>query len=303
MSRLAPEFEKRATDLMALYPQRRSALLPLLHVLQEQDGHLSEDGMAHVAELVGILPAEVLSVASFYDMFKLEPVGRYVLGICTNIACMLEGAEELLHHAEERLGVKEGGTTADGLFTLEEVECVAHCDKAPCLQANYRYFGPLNEDGFDQLVDDLGAGRLKDVVPSHGTLIRVRRDRGLQVAPERIVEERRIVAGQIADRAAGEAAAKKATEEREAKAKAEAEKVEKEGIDQLKAERSPDAGVNGGPGDGAEAEPSGAADPAEEGQDAERAAKQATPAAATDVEAKAPEADGKKNTRRRKNKS
>lgn len=184
MSRLAPEFEKRAHDLMALYPKRRSALLPLLHLLQEQDGYLTEDGMEHLAELVGLLPAEVLSVASFYDMFKLEPVGKYVLGICTNIACMLDGAEELLHHAEHRLGIKDGGTTPDGLFTLEEVECVAHCNKAPCLQANYRYFGPLTNETFDVLVDDLAAGRLKDDVPPHGTLIRVRRDTGLQVARE-----------------------------------------------------------------------------------------------------------------------
>lgn len=269
MSRLAPEYEKRATDLMALYPQKRSALLPLLHVLQEQDGHLTEDGMEHLAELVGLMPAEVLSVASFYDMFKLEPVGRYVLGICTNIACMLEGAEDLLHHAEERLGVKDGGTTPDGLFTIEDVECVAHCNFAPCLQANYRYFGPLTNDDFDTLVDDLAANRLKDTVPPHGTLVRVRRSGGLQVPPEQIIEERRIVAGQIADRAAGEELAKKEREERDAKAKAETEKVEKERIDQLEAERAsgestaPDAGKAGGP--------------AEEGQDAERGAKQATP--------------------------
>ncbi len=267
MSRLAPEFEKRAVDLMALYPKPRSALLPLLHVLQEQDGHLTEDGMEHIGELVGLLPAEVLSVASFYDMFQLEPVGRYVLGICTNIACMLEGAEELLHHAEERLGVKHGATTPDGLFTIEEVECVAHCNFAPCLQANYRYFGPLTNDDFDQLVDDLGAGRLKDVVPPHGTLVRVRRDGGLKVAPERIVEERRITAGQIADRAAGEEAIKKAAEERDAKAKAEAEKVDKESVEPLKAGSESPAG-----------------DQVEEGQDAERGAKQATPSA--DIEEK-----------------
>ena len=268
MSRLAPEYEKRAVDLIALYPQKRSALLPLLHVLQEQDGHLTEDGMEHIAELVGLLPAEVLSVASFYDMFQLEPVGRYVLGICTNIACMLEGAEELLHHAEERLGVKDGGTTPDGLFTLEEVECVAHCNFAPCLQANYRYFGPLSNDDFDHLVDDLAAGRLKETVPPHGTLVRVRRSSPLQVPPAQIVEERRIVAGQIADRAAGEELAKREREERDAKANAEAEKVAEAGIDQLKAERAsdgttaPDGGKTGGP--------------AEEGQDAERGAKQAT---------------------------
>jgi hypothetical protein len=239
--------------------------------------------MEHVAELVGLLPAEVLSVASFYDMFKLEPVGRYVLGICTNIACMLDGAEELLHHAEQRLGVKHGATTSDGLFTLEEVECVAHCNNAPCLQANYRYFGPLTNGDFDQLVDDLSAGRLKDEVPPHGTLVRVRRDRGLQVAPERIVEERRITAGQIADRAAGEEAAKKATEERDAKAKAEAETVEKQGIEKVKAVRKSPAR--------AKAEKPGEA---EEGQDAERGAKQATPAA--DVEQKKPRRRKKKDT-------
>lgn len=286
MSRLAPEYEKRATDLIGLYPQKRSALLPMLHVLQEQDGYLSEDGMEHIAELVGLLPAEVLSVASFYDMFKLEPVGRYVLGICTNIACLLDGAEELLHHAEERLGVKDGGTTPDGLFTLEEVECVAHCNFAPCLQANYRYFGPLSNDDFDQLVDDLAANRLKEVVPPHGTLVRVRRSCGLQVSPERIVEERRIVAGQIADRAAGEELAKKEGEVRDAKAKAEAEKVEKEGIDQLKAQRA-------SPAEDDAQKPSDSASPAEEGQDAERGAKQSTPAGEADVE-------GKKRRRRKK---
>jgi hypothetical protein len=116
MARLAPEFEKRVRDLIALYPQPRSALLPALHVLQEQDGHLTEDGMEHVAELVGILPAEVLSVASFYDMFHTEPVGRYVIGICTNIACLLDGAEE--HAADARAHTDE---VAPGLVALEHL--------------------------------------------------------------------------------------------------------------------------------------------------------------------------------------
>jgi len=244
MSRLAPEFEKRALDLMALYPQRRSALLPLLHVLQEQDGHLTEDGMEHVAELVDLMPAEVLSVASFYDMFHVEPVGRFLIGICTNIACMLEGAEELLHHAELQLGIKHGATTPDGLFTLEEVECMAHCNFAPCAQVNYRYFGPLTNDSFDELVDDLAGDRLKDVVPPHGTLVRLRRDGGLRVPPERIVEERRIVAGQIADRAAGEAALKKADEEADAKKEAD-EETGKAGQAKVEEAAAKAAGSNG----------------------------------------------------------
>ncbi|CAA9262406.1 MAG: NADH-ubiquinone oxidoreductase chain E [uncultured Acidimicrobiales bacterium] len=290
MSRLAPEFEKRAIDLMALYPQPRSALLPLLHVLQEQDGHLTEEGMEHVAELVGLMPAEVLSVASFYDMFHAEPLGRFLIGICTNIACMLDGAEELLHHAEQSLGVKHGATTPDGMFTLEEVECVAHCDKAPCAQVNYRYFGPLTNDAFDQLVDDLAADRLKDEVPFHGTLVRVRREGGLRVSPERIAEERRIVAGQIADRAAGEAAAKKATEEADAKKQAdeEAGKAGQAKIDEAAAtaEQSTREGSEQVRDEKAGQQPKAEALGDAEGQDAESGAKAATPAGSADVEGK-----------------
>lgn len=289
--RLAPEFEKRATELMALYPQRRSALLPLLHVLQEQDGHLTEDGMEHVAELVGLMPAEVLSVASFYDMFHAEPLGRYLIAICTNIACMLDGAEELLHHAEQRLGVKHGATTPNGMFTLEEVECVAHCNKAPCAQVNYRYFGPLTNDAFDQLVDDLAADRLTDEVPPHGTLVRVRREGGLRVPPERIAEERRIVAGQIADRAAGEAAAKKATEEADAKKEAdeEAGKAGQAKVDEAAAKAEQPTAEDSGQVKGEKADQQPKAEVlagAEEGQDAEGGAKAATPAGSADVEGK-----------------
>ena len=289
MSRLAPEFEKRAHELMALYPQRRSALLPLLHVLQEQDGHLTEDGMEHVAELVGLMPAEVLSVASFYDMFQMEPVGRYVIGICTNIACLLDGAEELLHHAELRLGVKHGATTPDGMFTLEEVECVAHCNFAPCAQVNYRYFGPLTDESFDSLLDDLAADRLKDVVPPHGTLVRVRREGGLRVPPERIAEERRIVAGQIADRAAGEEAAKKATEEADAKMKAdeEAGKAGPAKVEEAAAKAEEAKAEDAGPARDEKADQQPKAEAlgdAQEGQDAEGGAKSATPSGSADVE-------------------
>ena len=94
--------------------------------------------------------------------------------MCTNIACQLVGGWELLEHAEERLGVKPGGTTADGLFTLEDVECIAACTEAPCLQVNYRYRYKVTNGDFDQLIDDLRAGRLDDEVPPHGTLARVR---------------------------------------------------------------------------------------------------------------------------------
>jgi NADH-quinone oxidoreductase E subunit len=208
MPRLAPDFEKRARDLMALYPKARSALLPLCHLAQEQDGYLTEDAMEHIAELVDLTPAEVLSVASFYDMFHLEPVGTYVVGICTNIACLLNGGEELLHHAEESLGIRHGDTTADGSFTLEEMECIAHCDKAPCLQVNSRYFGPLSNRDFDDLCGELKDGKHKDTVPTHGALIRTRRDGGLRVSPEQIASERSAMTQAQADRAAAVAAEK-----------------------------------------------------------------------------------------------
>src|SRR5947209_6113153 len=120
MARLNPANERRAREIIALYPQPRSALIPILHVAQEQDGWLTPDAMAHIGELLDLSAAEVLGTASFYDMLFTHPVGRHLVSVCTNIACMLNGGFELLEHAEERLGVTAGGTTADGEFTLEE---------------------------------------------------------------------------------------------------------------------------------------------------------------------------------------
>ena len=167
---------------MGLYPQPRSALIPMLHLAQEQDGWLTPDAMVHVAELIGLEPAEVYGTASFYDMLFTRPVGRHLVAVCTNLACLLNGGEELLEHAERRLGVAAGGTTADGEFTLEEVECIAFCGAAPCLAVNWRFFGSLTAEDFDRLVDDLAAGRLADEVPPHGTLSRVRRQTGVQTS-------------------------------------------------------------------------------------------------------------------------
>jgi NADH-quinone oxidoreductase E subunit len=183
VARLTPDNEQRARDLMALYPYSRSALLPILHVLQEQEGYLPEDGMEHVGELLDLEPAEIRGTATFYDMFHFEPVGKYLLAICTNIACMLQGAYRLLEHAEERLGVAPGGTTGDGMFTLEDAECLALCGNAPCMTANWRFFGDVDEERFDTLLEDLQAGRLDAEVPAHGTLNRVRRTVGLLAGP------------------------------------------------------------------------------------------------------------------------
>ena len=174
MARLTRANTELAMEIIGRYPRKRSALIPLLHLAQEQDGWVTEDAMAHLAELVDLTPAEVLGTASFYEMFKLHPVGKYVVNVCTDISCMLLGGFELLEHAEEVLDVKAGNTTADGLFTLEDVECQAACTEAPCLQVNYRYFTSVEAEAFDQLIDDLRAGRLTDDIPEHGTLQRIR---------------------------------------------------------------------------------------------------------------------------------
>jgi NADH-quinone oxidoreductase subunit E len=179
VARLTPDNQRRARDLIALYPYSRSALIPILHILQEQDGYLSEDGMEHVGQLLDLTGAEVRGTATFYDMFHLEPVGKYLVAVCTNIACMLQGAYRLLEHAEDRLGVAPGGTTHDGMFTLEDAECLALCGNAPCVTVNWRFVGDVDLDRFDALIDDLRAGRLDGEIPAHGTLNRVRRNVGL----------------------------------------------------------------------------------------------------------------------------
>ena len=200
---LSPEVLGRARELLALYPHPRSALIPICHLAQEQDGWLRPEAIAEIAELVGLTQAEVVGTASFYDMLKTEPVGRYVVTVCTNIACMLKGAYEVLDHAERTLGTRSGGTSADGMFTLEEAECLADCGRAPACQVNHRFFGDVTPQSFDELVARLRDGSLADEVPPHGTLMRVRRDGGLRVDDATVASERRSMAAAIAARAQG----------------------------------------------------------------------------------------------------
>ena len=180
--RLSAEKERLAVEIIGWFPRPRSALIPLLHLAQEQDGYLTDAAMRHIAELVGATPAEVRGTAGFYEMFRFEPVGRYMVNVCTNISCLISGGKELLGHASQALGVEVGGTTDDGMFTLEEVECIAACTEAPCLQVNYRYRHRTTPDEFDQLIDDLRSGRLSDEIPEHGTLAAVRQS----IPPERL---------------------------------------------------------------------------------------------------------------------
>ena len=190
MSHLSADVLERSKALVALYPEPRSALIPICHLAQEQDGWLRPEAMVEIADLVGVTAAEVQGTATFYDMLHTEPVGTYVVSVCTNIACLLGGALELLEHAESSLGVRAGGTTSDGVITLEESECLADCDRTPCVQVNHRFMGGHTPDSFDQLMTGLRNGSLSDTVPPHGTLVRVRRTVGLQADRAAVAAER-----------------------------------------------------------------------------------------------------------------
>jgi NADH-quinone oxidoreductase subunit E len=132
-ARLSDGARDEIRRLAALYEHRQSALLPALFVAQKEFGYLSPEALDGVAQALDLPPSEVASVASFYSLLYLEPVGRHVIHVCTNLACMLNGCRALVHGLEERLGVAPGGTTADGRFTLRTVECLAACDEAPAM--------------------------------------------------------------------------------------------------------------------------------------------------------------------------
>ena len=183
MTRLNDANVQLAKEIIGRYPRPRSATIPLLHLSQQQNGHVTNAAIAHIAELVGATPAEVLGTCTFYEMFKMEPVGKYLINICGTMSCALMGSEDLLHHAEATLGVKAGGTTPDGLFTLEHAECQAACTEAPNLQVNYRHCHRMTTEKFDRLIDDLRSGRRDDEIPAHGTLARIRQ----QIPADRVV--------------------------------------------------------------------------------------------------------------------
>ena len=127
--------KKRFDELVKRYPERRSALIPILHEVQNEVGYLSPEAIEWVAGFLGLSPADVMSVASFYDMLNLEPVGKHMIYLCQNLTCSLLGAEQLIRHLETRLGIRMGETTPDGLITLKRMECLASCGTAPAIQA------------------------------------------------------------------------------------------------------------------------------------------------------------------------
>lgn len=150
---LAAEAQERIHALADRYERRQSALLPALFVAQEAAGYLPPETLAEVARLLGLPLSEVTSVASFYRLYFLEPVGRHLILLCTNLACALNGSEAIGRHLEERLGIGFGQTTPDGAFTLRASECLAACPLAPMMMVDRERFGPLTPPAVDEVLE------------------------------------------------------------------------------------------------------------------------------------------------------
>ena len=155
-----------AEQVVAKYPQKRSALLPLLHLVQSVDGYVTGRGIDFCAEVLDLTTAEVSGVATFYTQYKRHPNGEYTVGVCTNTLCAIMGGDQIWDEVSEHLGIGHDETTPDGKITLERVECNAACDFAPVVMANWEFFDNQTPESTKTLVDDLRAG--KAVKPSRG---------------------------------------------------------------------------------------------------------------------------------------
>ncbi|HET7345804.1 MAG TPA: NAD(P)H-dependent oxidoreductase subunit E [Acidobacteriaceae bacterium] len=159
----SPELAARFDKLVTLYPVKRSALVPMLLYAQDEVGYLSDPVIAEIAARIGITELEVRNVISYYSLLRTKPVGKYHVQVCTNISCMLRGANQVFDHCKRSLGVENKGVTPDGLFSLEEVECIGACSWAPAAQVNYDYHENLTPESIDKVLADYraksGAGK------------------------------------------------------------------------------------------------------------------------------------------------
>ncbi|MEU8978948.1 NADH-quinone oxidoreductase subunit NuoE [Streptomyces sp. NPDC058467] len=158
--------EADAREIIARYPDSRSALLPLLHLVQSEEGHVTRTGQQFCADMLGLTTAEVAAVATFYSMYRRKPSGDYQVGVCTNTLCAVMGGDAIFEALQDHLGVGNGETTGDGKVTLEHIECNAACDFAPVVMVNWEFFDNQTVDSAKRLVDDLRAGA--QVEPTRG---------------------------------------------------------------------------------------------------------------------------------------
>ena len=153
--KFSDQFESRFAEMLTHYPTKRSVLVPTLLYAQDEAGYLSDEVIAELAGRLDLTELDVRNVISYYSMLTTKPRGKYNVQVCTNIACMLRGGEELLEHCEKKLGVGHKGTTPDGLFSLEEVECIGACSWAPAIEINYDFHHFVTPEKLDQLIDGL----------------------------------------------------------------------------------------------------------------------------------------------------
>jgi len=189
---LVGEHYDTARSIISKYPNSRSAVLPLLFLVQGLEGYVTDQGMRDVGELLGLTPAEVLASGSFYTMLKKKPTGEYLISVCRNVSCAHRGAYKVIAALSERLGTEPGGATSDGKFELETAECLATCDGAPTMQINYEDFYNLTPDGAVELVDSIERG---DTVTSF---------RGEAVKTQREISYETAVAGALLPGTAGD---------------------------------------------------------------------------------------------------
>lgn len=148
------EFEARFSKMLSHYPTKRSVLVPTLLYAQDEVGYLSEEVIAELARRLDLTELDIRNVISYYSMLTTKPRGKFNVQVCTNIACVLRGGEELLEHCEKKLGVGNKGTTSDGMFSLEEVECIGACSWAPAVQVNYDFHENLTPEKMDGVLDE-----------------------------------------------------------------------------------------------------------------------------------------------------
>ena len=147
------QLEKKFAKLLSRYPVRRSALIPMLLYAQDEHGHLSPEIVREIARRLELSVLDVESTISYYSMLRQKPAGKHHLQICTNISCLLRGGQELFEHAKKKLGIGAGETMPDGLFSLEEVECIGACSWAPAMQVNYDYHENLKSETVDKILE------------------------------------------------------------------------------------------------------------------------------------------------------
>jgi NADH-quinone oxidoreductase subunit E len=149
----SPQFEQRFSAMLDHYPTKRSVLVPTLLYMQDEIGHLSDEAVAEIARRLDLTELDVRNVISYYSMLTTKPRGKYNVQVCTNISCLLRGAEDVFHRCSQKLGIGHKQTTPDGLFTLEEVECIGACSWAPAVQVNYDFHENLTPEQMDKVLD------------------------------------------------------------------------------------------------------------------------------------------------------